>query len=71
MKKKWLRCSREFLSLLVGITKEVTLNMHVFDKRGISKRQGSPHPKARIVTFKLPADAPTDRWTQVNVGREK
>lgn len=46
-------------------------NMYVFDKRGIPRRQDSPHLDARRVTFKLPADVLTDRWTQVGAERKK
>lgn len=35
--------------------------MYVFDKRGMSRRPDSPHPKARRVIFKLPTNMPVDR----------
>ena len=43
-----------------------------FDSRHKQRRPDSPHPKsARRVTFKLPAEVPTDRWLQVRNDKGK
>ncbi|KAI5446076.1 hypothetical protein KIW84_014061 [Lathyrus oleraceus] len=39
-------------------------NMYIFDKWGVPMRQDSPHPRAKRVMFKLPAEVPEDKWTQ-------
>ncbi|KAI5442214.1 hypothetical protein KIW84_011324 [Lathyrus oleraceus] len=39
-------------------------NMYIFDKRGVPMRQDNPHPRAKRVTFKLPAKVLEDKWTQ-------
>lgn len=46
-------------------------NMYVFDKRGVPRRQDNPHPRAKRVTFKLPAEVPEDKWTQVGSKKGK
>lgn len=45
--------------------------MYIFDKRGVPRRQDSPHPRAKRVTFKLPAEVPKDKWTQVGSKKGK
>ncbi|XP_050888416.1 uncharacterized protein LOC127093515 [Lathyrus oleraceus] len=45
-------------------------NMYIFDKRGVSRRQDSPHPRVKKVMFKLPAEVPEDKWTQEGSRRE-
>ena len=44
--------------------------MYIFDKRGVPRRQDSPHPRAKRVTFKLPVEVPEDKWTQGGRRRE-
>lgn len=46
-------------------------NMYIFDKRGVPRRQDSPHPRAKRVTFKLPAKVPEDKWTRVGSKKGK
>src|SRR3954468_16216376 len=46
-------------------------NIYTFDNRTSYKRPDSPHPKARRVTFKVPADTPRDRWVQAGARTNK
>ena len=43
-----------------------------FDTKYTQRRPDSPHPKgARRVTFKIPAEIPTDKWLQVKTDKGK
>ncbi|KAI5429075.1 hypothetical protein KIW84_033895 [Lathyrus oleraceus] len=46
-------------------------NMYIFDKRGVPRRQDNPHPRTKRVTFKLSAEVPEDKWTQVGSKKGK
>ncbi|KAI5417185.1 hypothetical protein KIW84_041981 [Lathyrus oleraceus] len=46
-------------------------NMYIFDKRGVPRRQDNPHPRAKRVMFKLPAEVPEDKWTQAGSKKGK
>ncbi|KAI5388518.1 hypothetical protein KIW84_074272 [Lathyrus oleraceus] len=46
-------------------------NMYSFDKRGAPRRPDNPHPRAKRVMFKLPAEVPEDKWTQAGPKKGK
>jgi hypothetical protein len=45
--------------------------MYFFDRRGAPRRPDSPHPRAKRVMFKLPAEVPEDKWTQAGPKKGK
>src|SRR3954471_9377884 len=43
----------------------------MFDNWTLAKRPDSPHPRARRVTFRVPADIPRDRWMKAGARTNK
>ncbi|KAI5424089.1 hypothetical protein KIW84_030342 [Lathyrus oleraceus] len=46
-------------------------NMYNFNKRGEPRRPDSPHPRAKRIMVKLPAEVPEDKWTQAGPKKGK
>src|SRR4051812_18107243 len=76
------RCGAVYDELLAGSfergylymgreTQGLRPNLFGFDDRTPSRRPDSPHPRARRVTFKVPADIPRDRWMQAGARTKK